>query len=176
MNERDPREPLPADQLAAVSELWGRTGRELLVRFTGSSMAPAVASDTEVRLACGSGGAVGDVVAVRTGGAVIVHRVVARSATGGWILTRGDARLLPDVPASADAVIGRVSGRRGPRGFEDVPGTEPSLAQRAALAPLVTLLRVSPRAGTAVIAALVGLRRRLLAGVGALRRASPPAG
>jgi hypothetical protein len=176
MSDRDPHEPLPADQLAAISELWGRTGRELLVRFTGSSMAPALGSETEVKLACGSGGAVGDVVAVRTGGTVIVHRVVARSATGAWIVTRGDARLLPDMPATGDAVIGLVSSRRGPRGFEDVPRTAPSLAQRAALAPLVTLLRVSPRAGTTVIAALVGLRRRLLAGVGALRRASPPAG
>ena len=49
MSDRDPREPLTADQLAAVSELWGRTGRELLVRFTGSSMAPTLASETEVQ-------------------------------------------------------------------------------------------------------------------------------
>ena len=129
-----------------------------------------------MKLVCGSGGAVGDVVALRTGGTVIVHRVVARSATGGWIVTRGDARLLPDVPASGDAIIGLVSGRRGPRGFEDVPGTEASLAQRAALAPLVSLLRVSPRAGTAVIATLIAFRRRLFAGVGALRGALPSLG
>ena len=168
---RDPLEPLPADQLAAVSELWSRTGRELCVRFTGSSMAPAVGSGTEVRLVCGTGGAVGDVVAVRTGGTVVVHRVVARSATGAWIVTRGDARLLPDVPASGEAVVGRVAARRGPGGFEDVPGAAASRAQRAALAPLVTLLRLSPRAGTAAIAVLVGLRRLLLTGVGALRPA-----
>ena len=178
MSEREPRDPLdplPADQLAAVSVLWGRTGRELRVRFTGSSMAPALSSGTEVRLVCGSGGAVGEVVAVRAGGTVIVHRVVARSATGAWILTRGDARLLPDVPAGDQAVVGRISGRRVPGGFEDVPRAAGSLAQRAALAPLVALLRLSPRAGTAVIAVLVGLRRLLFIGVGALRPWRRPA-
>lgn len=69
--------PLTPEQLAAVSELWARAGRELRVRFTGRSMEPTIPSGAEVRLVCGEGGAPGDIVAVRDAGGVIVHRVVA---------------------------------------------------------------------------------------------------
>ena len=96
--------PLTPDQLAAVSELWARAGRELRVRLTGRSMEPALASGAEVVLVCGEGGAVGDVVAVREGAGVLVHRVVAAGADGAWLLTRGDARWLPDAPVTGAAV------------------------------------------------------------------------
>jgi hypothetical protein len=163
--------PLTPDQLAAVAELWARTGRELRVRFTGRSMEPTIASGAEVRLVCGEGGALGDVVAVRETGGVIVHRVVAGGGKGGWLLTRGDARWLPDAPAvGAGALIGRVTAvyegaapaPLGPR--HDSPG------QRLALAPLLAVLGISPRAGLAMVRGLVRLRRLALRALTPRRR------
>src|SRR6185503_13087139 len=84
--------------LAAVASLWRKTGRELRARFGGASMQPALPPGTEVLLRCGETGGPGDVIAFLAGGHLLVHRVVARAADGGWTLTRGDARVLPDVP------------------------------------------------------------------------------
>jgi hypothetical protein len=164
-------EPLPADQLAAVAALWSRAGRELAVRFTGASMEPAIASGAEVRLVCGAACGPGDVIAVRAGSGVLVHRVVAGGRKGQWILTRGDARLLPDPPARAADVIGRVTGRRAGSAFEDVPPAPRSLAGRVVLAPFVALMRASPAAGGALIAGLTGARRLLLRAAGGWSRA-----
>jgi hypothetical protein len=155
-----------------VSALWARVGRVLRVRFTGSSMEPAIASGADVLLVCGTACAPGDVVAVRAAGAVLVHRVVARGRDGTWLLTRGDARLVPDPPVRAEDVIGRVTGRRAGGGFEDVPGGRGSPAAGVVLASFVALMRASPAAGGAAIAAVTALRRLLLLAAGARRRAA----
>jgi hypothetical protein len=162
---------LPPEQLAAVAGLWARSGRELTVRLTGRSMEPAIPSGAEVRIRCGEGGALGDVVACREEAGVRVHRVVARSEAPGWILTRGDARWLPDAPVlAADEVLGRVSGVSGADGFAPLPPARASLGQRIALWPLVAALRVHPRAGTALVRGLVHARRMALRAVTPLRR------
>lgn len=154
-----------------MSELWARAGRELRVRLTGRSMEPALASGAEVLLVCGEGGAVGDVVAVREGGAVLVHRVVAAGASGGWLLTRGDARWLPDAPVrSASAVIGRVAAVRTGEALAAPAPPRHSLGQRLALTPLLALVRLSPRAGLAATGALVRARRAVLRAVAPVRR------
>ena len=168
MTDAPPVDPLTPEQLAAVSELWARAGRELRVRFTGTSMTPAITSGAEVRLQCGAGGRPGEVVALRTPDGVLVHRVVAAGPS--WILTRGDARVLPDRPAGAAAVIGRVTAVRAGEAFREVPLHADTRAQRAALVPLLALLRASPAAGTAAIAAVVAARRAALLAVGAWRR------
>lgn len=163
--------PLSPDQLAAVSDLWARAGRELRVRFTGTSMEPTLASGAEVLLVCGEGGAPGDIVAVREGGGVIVHRVVAGGAERGWLLTRGDARWLPDAPAvGAGAVLGRVAAVHVGATLVPPAPRSASPAQRLALAPLLAVLRLSPRAGIALVRGLVRARRLALRAVTPLRR------
>ena len=136
-------------------------------------MEPVLISGAEVLLICGQGGAPGDVVAYRVGERVVVHRVVARAGGGGWIVTRGDARWLPDVPiAGPEAILGRITGRRGADGYEALPHPTSSVVRSAALWPLVALLRVSPRAGTGLIRGLVTARRSLLRVAAGLRARS----
>ncbi len=154
---------LSPEQLAAVADLWSRGGRELVVRLTGRSMEPTIPSGSEVQIRCGAAVVVGDIVARRDGAGVLVHRVVAHSAADGWILTRGDARWLPDVPLSApETALGCVSAVRRHDVFAPPPSPGASLAQRAFLWPLVAALRIHPRAGTALVRGLVETRRLVL--------------
>jgi hypothetical protein len=163
---------LSPEQLAAVADLWTRSSRELVVRLTGRSMEPAIPSGAEVRIRCGESGGVGDVVVCREGAGVRVHRVVARAAQA-WILTRGDARWLPDAPLPGDdAVLGRVTAVVRDGTFVAPPAARPSLGRRVVLWPLVWALRAHPGAGGAVLRALVYGRRLALRAVTPLRRGS----
>ena len=161
---------LSPERLAAVADLWTRSGRELVVRLGGRSMEPAIPSGAEVRIQCGESGGVGDIVACREGAGVRVHRVVARSAPHRWILTRGDARWLPDAPLSGDDVLGRVVAVKRDDAFAPPPGARASLPRRAVLWPLVAALRVDPRLGTALVRGLVHARRLALRAITPLRR------
>ena len=146
---------LSAGELAAVAALWKRTGREVVARFTGRSMEPTIPSGAEVRLRCGAEVEVGDVAAFLREGRLVVHRVVGRSRDAGWILTCGDAFVLPDPPIrDPEAILGRVTGVRDGDRFE-----EPGAARPRALARwCVGLLRWSPALGDPVIRALRYLR------------------
>jgi hypothetical protein len=148
-------------ELAAVAQLWKSGRRELVCRFGGTSMRPSIAPEAEVRLLCGEGAAArGDVVAFLDEGRVIVHRVVA-IAPSGWLVTRGDDRLLPDrVLRDPENVIGRVVAVRSGAAFADVPAARPSFARGLVLWPLVQALRVSPSQGAALIDLLLRARRR----------------
>lgn len=163
-------DPLAPELLAAVADLWTRGARELVVRLTGRSMEPAIPSGTEVRILCGESGGVGDVIACREGAGVRVHRVVAR-APRGWILTRGDARWLPDAPLPGDdAVLGRVVAVKQGEVFAPTPPARPAPTRRLVLWPLVAALRVHPGAGGALLRGLVHARRLALRAVTPLRR------
>jgi len=170
---------LSPEQLAAVADLWTRGSRELVVRLTGRSMEPAIPSGAEVRILCGESGGVGDVVVCREGAGVRVHRVVARSENA-WILTRGDARWLPDAPLPGDeAVLGRVVAVSREGAFTPLPAARASLGRRLALWPLAAALRLHPGAGAALVRALVHARRLALRAVTPVRqrisgRSRPP--
>ena len=141
--------------LAAVASLWRKTGRELRARFGGSSMEPALPAGTEVLLRCGETGGPGEVIAFLADGRLVVHRVVARAADGGWTLTRGDARVLPDVPIrDAEAVVGRVAGVWRAGSLEGLPAALDSLSRRLALRLACAALRASPGAATAALRSL----------------------
>ena len=160
---------LATDQLAAVAALWGRTGRELTVRFSGRSMEPTLASDEEVLLRCGVPVALGDIIAFLAGDHVIVHRVVARS--NGWILTRGDARTLPDAPILRhESVLGRVAAVRRGDALVEPPVAPPDSRLRGLVVGLSrAVLELSPPAGAGLLAVLVAGRRALLNVVGLVR-------
>jgi hypothetical protein len=134
-------------------------------------MAPALASGAEVRLLCGEGGAAGDIIAFLHEGRVLLHRVVAASPEHGWILTRGDARLLPDAPIRrGEDVIGRVTAIRDGDSFVPVPEAPRATAlQRAVLWPLLATLRGGAAPGSALVRSLVRARRGLRRVSGALR-------
>lgn len=141
--------------LAAVASLWRKTGRELRARFGGSSMEPALPPGSEVVLRCGETGAPGDVVAFLAGGRLVLHRVVARAADGAWTLTRGDARVLPDVPIrDPDAIVGRVTGVFRAGALEDVPPLRDPASRRWLRGIFRVVVQTSPAAGTAALRCL----------------------
>lgn len=97
-------------ELAQIVSLWKRTSRELVTRFTGTSMVPTIKSASEVVLKCDATAAVGDVIAYCLGEQLIVHRVIARSDDGEWLVARGDAAALPDpLVVPRDAVAGMIT-------------------------------------------------------------------
>jgi hypothetical protein len=148
-------ELLEGQALEAVTSLWRKTGRQLRARFGGSSMRPALPPGTEVLLRCGEAGAPGDVIAFLADGRLVVHRIVARAADGSWTLTRGDARVLPDVPIlDPDAVLGRVAGVWRSASLEEVPAGRDSPAGRFVLRVCGVVLRASPGAGSAALRGL----------------------
>lgn len=162
---------LGTSEMEAVAKLWRATRREVVCRFAGASMSPALPPGAEVRLDCGAAGGAGDIIAFLERGHVVVHRVVALSSARGWILTRGDARLLPDAPIRrAEDVIGRVTAVREGEAF--VPPAPPRAGslQRAVLGPLLLALRVHARAGLALVDAAVHTRRLALAALTPWRR------
>ena len=150
-----PVDLVEGEGLAAVASLSRKTGRELRARFGGSSMMPALPPGTEVLLRCGENGGPGDVIAFLADGRLVVHRVVARAADGAWTLTRGDARLLPDVPIrDAEAVVGRVAGVWRAGSLEGLPAAGDSLSRRLALRLACAALRASPGAATNALRSL----------------------
>jgi hypothetical protein len=158
--ESRPVDLVEGEGLAAVASLWRKTGRELRARFGGSSMLPALAPGTEVLLRCGEAGGPGDVIAFLAAGRLVVHRVVARAPDGAWTLTRGDARVLPDVPIrDPDAILGRVAGVWRDGALETVPVALDSAARRLSIRLWSAVLRISPGAGAAALRSMhTGLR------------------
>jgi hypothetical protein len=69
-------------------------------------MLPAIAPGQKVIVDCGAEPAVGEVAMISFDNRVGVHRIVARAAS--WLLTWGDANVLPDEPIELAQVIGVV--------------------------------------------------------------------
>ncbi len=131
-------------------------------------MRPSIEPGEDLRIACGDPVSVGDVAVLVSGGRVIVHRVVAREK--GWLITRGDAGALPDVPVPAEAVVGRVAGVRRSGEFRELEPAPDSVTRRAARSACVLALRVSPGAASFLARCLWALRRFLVAYPAAARR------
>jgi hypothetical protein len=69
-------------------------------------MLPTIAPGTPVEIVCGNDANPGDVILFLHRGQVVVHRLIAKQR--GWLLARGDANPIPDLPVAADALIGRA--------------------------------------------------------------------
>jgi hypothetical protein len=149
---RPPVDLVEGQALAAVASLWRKTGRELRARFGGSSMEPALPPGTEVVLRCGETGAPGDVVAFLADGRLVVHRVVTCAADGSWTLTRGDARILPDVPVlDPEAIVGRVAGVWRGGVLQAVPPHRESASRRWVAGAFGALLGAHPGIGSVTL-------------------------
>lgn len=119
------------------------------VRVGGRSMLPAIWPGDRLTIHSVPHDAIGpgDIVGVRRGAALVVHRVVGWVAlpAGLHLVTRGDALPEADAPTPAACVVGRVSDvRRGP--FQVAPAGSAGRAWRV-LALVVEGLRLRPAAG-----------------------------
>lgn len=100
----DPRD-LSRNELAAEAM---RSFGELRLRVTGSSMLPAVQPDDLllVRQCRSEAAGPGDIVLYIRQSRLFAHRVV--SCTGAHLVTQGDGMAQPDLPVTADELLGRV--------------------------------------------------------------------
>ena len=69
-------------------------------------MLPTIAPDSPLEIVCGDEAQPGDVILFLHRGQVVVHRLLA--FRGSWMLTRGDANVVPDLPVRREALVGRV--------------------------------------------------------------------
>ena len=152
---------LTARELAAAIALWGAQHREFVARFGGTSMSPTIAPEQAVLVRCGQHPAVGDIAIFQRGETVNVHRVVA--ANGRWLLTWGDANLVPDDPVdSSRQLLGIVAAIERDGAMGPVPPPPPRPWKRA-------LLRLVSRADASGYPRVVLLRRLVALGRGGPR-------
>jgi hypothetical protein len=124
------------DELKAVASLWKRERRELTTSFSGVSMLPTIAPGTPLVIACGDEARSGDVIIFIHRGQPVVHRLLSFSRNGRWMLARGDANAIPDLPIARDALVGRVTAIAGGPVLQQRETAGRALARRIASAAL----------------------------------------
>ena len=165
-----------AERLDGAGRIWKKEGRELTARFSGTSMHPTIPDGAEVRVLCGEEVRAGDVVVCQEGRRILVHRAVAILGSG-WVLTRGDATAVPDLPVPASSVLGRITGLVTREGDLAVPKAPDTAARRWTLRACGSLLLAAPPAGRNLVRALWILRKWfVLAPRAAARRLRPGIG
>jgi hypothetical protein len=107
----------PRNAVGGLLGLLQAVRTELVATIDGVSMTPTIAPGTQVRLRRADVYSLksGDVVAFEYIGRFMAHRIVRigrTRASGGHLLTRGDAMLLHDVPVRLDCVIGIVTAQQ----------------------------------------------------------------
>jgi len=104
-------------RLAALCELWQQDQREVWLMLSGESMEPTIRSGSRFRLrCCRRTPQVGEVVAFRRGGCLVVHRLVRVDDGGGEqrFICKGDGNGAEDEPILPDMVVGTVVDVRQP--------------------------------------------------------------
>lgn len=111
----------PTSRLDAAADLLGRAGRLGRIPVVGDSMRPTLTEGLAILVDFRPDRSqVGDLVLFRQGGALVVHRLLARvrsrRAGGPCLRTRGDGRPDLDPPVLAPSVLGRVVAVERPDG------------------------------------------------------------
>lgn len=100
------------ESLAALCALWQAEGRETWITLGGGSMSPTILPGTRIRVHCHRRPpVVGEIVAYRQGGSLVVHRLVeiAGPPDSLRLICLGDGNVFPDTPIPAEAVVGTVT-------------------------------------------------------------------
>lgn len=176
----------PARTLALARSLRA-PDRSFESTVAGMSMGPALGPGSRIRIALVDRDRYesGEVVAYLAGSQVVVHRVAHRgraAAARGYLITRGDAALVPDPPVDHDRILGPVTGVWRPGGWMPLGGPPPrslraKLARGVSLAVAVGALYLSPRVTSRALSALhrtAGSIRAALARGGGRSAPSPP--
>lgn len=127
---RDPK------RLAALCSLWQSAGQEVWVTLRGRSMAPSIPDGSRVLIRCGEVEAgLGETIAYRRGGRLIIHRLVSESIDPEdgrrRLHCRGDGNKTPDAPIDAADLVGVVIDVRPPSARFRLRHTIRKLASRA---------------------------------------------
>lgn len=120
-------------RLAALCSLWQNAGEEVWVTLRGRSMTPAIPDGSRVLIRFGEmEPAIGETLAYRRGGRLIIHRLVSESVDpkggGRQLHCRGDGNNSPDAPIDPSAVVGVVIAVRRPSAWRRVRRTILELA------------------------------------------------
>jgi hypothetical protein len=119
MSSPDSRRPTTS-RLDAAADLLGRAGRLGRIPVVGDSMRPTLMAGLAILVDFRPDRTqVGDLVLFRQGGALVVHRLLARVRSrraGPCLRTRGDGRPDLDPPVLAPSVLGRVVAVERPDG------------------------------------------------------------
>jgi hypothetical protein len=176
----------PARTLAVARSLRA-PDRSLESTVMGMSMEPGLGPGSRIRIALipQDRHEAGEVVAYVADGQVVVHRVAHRgraAAARGYLITRGDATLVPDPPVDHGRILGTVTGvwraaRWMPPNGPPRRSLRARLARALSLAVAIGALYVSPRAAASALTALhrtAGALRAALARGGSRRAPRPP--
>ncbi|HSP16207.1 MAG TPA: S24/S26 family peptidase [Thermoanaerobaculia bacterium] len=91
-------------------------------------MQPTIDPGTELIVHCTDDVARGDVIVYLYLDQVVVHRLIG--VRRGWLLTRGDAHVIPDAPiVDPDIIMGRVETMRRGDSYDLVPPAPVSIAR-----------------------------------------------
>ena len=109
----------------AVAEALSRSGVEIESELKGPSMGQSIPSGARIRIAFGTPDLdrMGPIVVFSTGEMLVAHRVVriGHGLGSAYVLTRGDGKILCDVPVHRDQVLGYVSSWNAGAGWQHVP-------------------------------------------------------
>lgn len=136
---------------------------------SGVSMGSVIPHGSHIRIGFGADPSeLGSVIAFISAGKVMVHRVRWRGRlrrARGFLITQGDAMLLPDVPVESETVLGEVvaveagAGWSPPRAKPHAPRRERALSFLV-FAASVVLLEIEPRLARWVLRMLGAAERR----------------
>lgn len=111
---------------ASLIDLWKDAGREMSFTISGSSMEPLLKSGDRVavRSVHPEQMKMGDIIAFRSEGRVVIHRLVGRRKTGrGLVYCQKGDNLIGWTWILEEAIIGKVVSVRGPERIADMGDT-----------------------------------------------------
>jgi hypothetical protein len=132
------------ERVLAVASRYRTPPQTIESTVQGWSMRDAIPDGSRIRIKLNEPGTekVGDVVAFLVGTRVVVHRVVycgRRQPAVGHLLTRGDARIVPDPPLAKAHLLGTVTGIAGGDGWVQVGPRQRYSAVRELVVTLVAV-------------------------------------
>jgi hypothetical protein len=164
----------------ALASHLGGIGAEFETSIRGDSMAPAIPAGARLRVRVLQQKAYGrgDIVFSLSDNGFLVHRIAQRPRWGaamGYLLTRGDACLVPDVPVIKDRVIGTVVAFRSggdwqPVGVEANQSILHRAVRMATLAAVTATARVSVEGARRLIMVLRSIESTVRAPAGRILR------
>ena len=154
----DAGRPVHAADYPALLDLLGRSGVDVVSMVTGDSMGVTLPAGSRIRIRAinRDGLREGQVVTFATPAGLVTHRIVRRGhsrTARGFVLTRGDARILCDPPLHLDAIAGVATEYWDGVRWTPIPPA-PAVAGRyraiAALARIAPAIALEVNAGAAL--------------------------